>query len=94
MFKNLHRKSGLRHSAFLLGLFTASFTAGSQQQPQARFHLQDASIAGIQQAILTGQITTAGLVELYLKRIKTYNNTCVNEPLGILGPITTIPRPT
>ena len=34
----------------------------------------------------------ASLVELYLKRIKTYNNTCVNQPMGILGPITTIPH--
>jgi amidase len=33
-----------------------------------------------------------GLVELYLKRIKTYNNTCVSQPMGILGPITTIPH--
>jgi len=62
------------------------------QQPPARFHLQDASIANIQQAILSRQITTVGLVELYLKRIKTYNNACVNEPRGILGPITTIPH--
>jgi len=38
------------------------------------------------------KVTTVGLVELYLKRIKTYNNTCVNEPMGILGPITTIPH--
>jgi amidase len=27
---------------------------------------------------------------LYLRRIKAYNGTCVNEPQGILGPITTI----
>ena len=33
-----------------------------------------------------------GIVELYLKRIKAYNNACVNEPSGILGPITTIPH--
>ncbi len=33
-----------------------------------------------------------GLVELYLKRIKAYNNACVNEPAGLLGPITTIPH--
>ena len=38
------------------------------------------------------QITSVGLVNLYLKRIKTYNNTCVNQPMGILGPITTIPH--
>src|SRR5262245_56480335 len=56
----------------------------------AQFHLQEASIDQIQQAIRTGQITTTSLVELYLKRIKAYNGTCVNEPQGILGPITTI----
>ena len=41
---------------------------------------------------MTGQITTVGLVELYLKRIQAYNGTCVSEPQGILGPIATIPR--
>lgn len=41
---------------------------------------------------MSRQITSAGLVELYLKRIKAYNNACVNEPQGILGPITTIPH--
>jgi amidase len=58
----------------------------------AQFHLQEASIDQIQQAIRAGQITTTGVVELYLKRIKAYNGTCVNEPQGILGPITTIPH--
>ncbi len=33
-----------------------------------------------------------GVVEQYLQRIKAYNGTCVNEPQGILGPVTTIPR--
>ena len=60
------------------------------QRPAARFHLQEATIADIQRAIQTKRITTVGLVELYLKRIKAYNGTCVNEPQGILGPITTI----
>src|SRR5262249_23706946 len=63
-----------------------------QQQPPGKFHLQDATIADIQRAIQTNQATTAGVVELYLKRIKVYNSTCVNEPMGILGPITTIPH--
>ncbi len=49
------------------------------------------TIAQIQQAVKVGRITTVGLVELYLKRIKAYNGTCVSEPRGILGPITTIP---
>jgi len=67
-------------------------TSGLAQGTRTRFHLEEATIAGIQSAIRGGQITTVGLVELYLKRIKAYNGTCVNEPNGILGPITTIPN--
>jgi Asp-tRNA(Asn)/Glu-tRNA(Gln) amidotransferase A subunit family amidase len=67
-------------------------SAAAQQQRPSRFHLHEATIADIQKAIQTKQITTAGVVELYLKRIKAYNNTCVNEPMGILGPVTTIPH--
>src|SRR5262245_59358041 len=58
----------------------------------SRFEVQEATIAQIQQAILTKQITTRGVVEAYLKRIQAYNGTCVNEPQGILGPVTTIPH--
>ncbi|HEY7449438.1 MAG TPA: amidase [Vicinamibacterales bacterium] len=64
----------------------------SAQRASSTFRLQEATIAQIQQAIQKQRITTVGLVELYLKRIKAYNGTCVNEPQGILGPITTIPR--
>src|SRR5580704_5551257 len=49
------------------------------------FHLEEASIRDIQRAIMAHQITSVGLVELYLKRIKAYNGVCVNEPMGILG---------
>jgi len=70
----------------------ASATVGAQQKSPAKFHLQEASIADIQRALVAKKITSVGLVELYLKRIKTYNNTCVSEPTGILGPITTIPH--
>jgi Asp-tRNA(Asn)/Glu-tRNA(Gln) amidotransferase A subunit family amidase len=80
------------HASILLVFVALCAGAGVQQRPPARFHLQDATIADIQRAIQARQITTAGLVELYLKRIKTYNNTCVNEPMGILGPVTTIPH--
>jgi amidase len=81
-----------RAAALFLILAVATATTGATPQAPARFHLQEATIAGIQQALMTGQITTVGLVELYLKRIKAYNGTCVREPQGILGPITTIPR--
>lgn len=70
----------------------AAVSAGAAQERRGRFHLEEATIDQTQQAIRSGRITTVGLVELYLKRIKAYNGTCVNEPQGILGPITTIPR--
>ena len=81
-----------RNARLLVALIVVSATVCGQQQPPARFHLQEASIADIQRALMAKKVTTVGLVELYLKRIKTYNNTCVNEPMGILGPITTIPH--
>ena len=80
------------NARLLVALIAVSASVRAQQQSPAKFHLQEASIADIQRAIVAKQITTVGLVELYLKRIKTYNNACVNEPMGILGPITTIPH--
>ena len=60
------------------------------QRAAASFEIQEATIAQIQQAILKKQITTRRVVEAYLKRIQAYNGTCVNEPKGILGPVTPI----
>jgi amidase len=77
----------LRRS-LLIVLLIGSVTNAAQPQ-QATVRLHEATIADIQQAILAKQITTVGVVELYLKRIQAYNGTCVNEPNGILGPITT-----
>src|SRR5215470_15938028 len=92
MFQDPGPHFTLRKATVLVSLLIASITAGAQQRPPVKFHLQDASISDIQGAIAAHQITSVGLVELYLKRIKTYNNACVNEPKGILGPITTIPH--
>src|SRR5262245_48364475 len=61
-------------------------------QSRTKFHLEEATISQIQQAITSRQMTTVNLVELYLQRINAYHGTCVNEPQGILGPITTIPH--
>src|SRR6185503_1990026 len=58
------------------------------QRRVASFEILEATIAQIQQAILTKHITTRGIVDAYLKRIQAYNGTCVNEPQGILGPVT------
>ena len=83
----------IRRSVRVLAfLIAAGATVGAQPQSSSQFHLQEASIADIQRAIMAKKITSTNLVELYLKRIKTYNNTCVSQPMGILGPITTIPH--
>src|SRR6185295_342582 len=82
-----------RIRGYIVALLISSITAGgASAQTRSGFHLQEATIDQIQQAIMKGQVTTVGLVDLYLKRIKAYNGTCVNEPQGILGPITTIPH--
>jgi Asp-tRNA(Asn)/Glu-tRNA(Gln) amidotransferase A subunit family amidase len=82
----------MRQAAIVSALVLAVSLDGAAQRPTARFDVQEATIAGIQQAIERKQITTVGLVEQYLRRIKAYNGTCVNEPQGILGPVTTKPR--
>jgi amidase len=91
MFESLG-PNHVRNAALLGVLFAMSVASPAQEQRSVRFHLQEASIGDIQRAILTRQVTSVKLVELYLKRIKTYNNTCVDQPSGILGPITTIPH--
>src|ERR1700730_12756168 len=58
--------------------------------PHAKFQIEEATIEGIQSAILEGELTSTRVVQLYLKRIKAYNGPCVNQPQGILGPFTPI----
>ena len=64
--------------------------AGRAQRPA--FQVHEATIADLQRAIQNRRVTAVGVVEQYLRRIKAYNGTCVNQPQGILGPVTTIPR--
>src|SRR3954464_14588877 len=64
---------------------------GNAQRSPA-FDVHEATIADIQRALQTKRITTVALVEQYFNRIKAYNGTCVNQPQGILGPVTTIPH--
>ena len=58
---------------------------GAQSQT---FHVEEATIADIQSALVAKRITTVDLVNLYLARIKAYNGNCVNMPEGLLGPMT------
>ena len=43
---------------------------------QAQFHLQEATITDIHNAIKDGQITCKGLVQAYVNRAKAYNGMC------------------
>jgi Asp-tRNA(Asn)/Glu-tRNA(Gln) amidotransferase A subunit family amidase len=56
----------------------------------AAFSVEEATIDDIQKAILSKQVTTVDVVNMYLTRIKAYNGTCVNQSEGLLGPISTI----
>jgi Asp-tRNA(Asn)/Glu-tRNA(Gln) amidotransferase A subunit family amidase len=69
------------------GLAAALLLGSSATQASVKFHLEEATIEHIQQAILSRQITSEQLVRLYLARIKAYNGTCVEQPEGILGPV-------
>lgn len=73
-------------------LTTAALTGAPAAAAKPTFHLHEATIAEIQAALASGELSTTSLVQLYLKRIKAYNGRCVAEPQGILGPITTIPH--
>ena len=73
----------------MLGLTLAAAPAAAAGK---KFHLEEATIADIQQAILRREITSTELVKLYLARIKAYNGTCVSQPNGILGAIETVPH--
>ena len=64
----------------------------SEAEAKPKFQIDEATIADIHRAIQTRQLTATELVTLYLERIKAYHGTCVNEPEGILGPISTIPH--
>jgi Asp-tRNA(Asn)/Glu-tRNA(Gln) amidotransferase A subunit family amidase len=66
--------------------------ARQAQRKPAAFQVEEATVERIQQAIRSRQITTAGLVERYLKRIRAYNGPCVSQPQGILGIVSTIPH--
>ena len=79
----------MRLAAVALALASVITAPVSTQSRRPAFQLHEATIGDIQRAILAKQVTTVGLVERYLKRIRAYNGTCVSEPQGILGPITT-----
>jgi amidase len=79
----------LRQLAFASFILLTPSLASAQTE---RFQIEEATIEDIQAAILRRELTSTGVVQLYLNRIKAYNGTCVNQPDGVLGlgPITPI----
>ena len=65
--------------------------AAAQPSPPP-FHVEEATIAGIQDAILHHQVTTVEVVKLYLARIKAYNGPGADQPDGILKPVVFLPH--
>ncbi len=56
---------------------------------QSQFHLEEATINNIHQAIQAGQISCQGLVQAYINRAKSYNGMCtqlVTEDGGLIAP--------
>ena len=76
----------------ILATVLAAAAAGSHARAAETFHIEEATIADIQNAILAKRVTATQIVKMYLERIKVYDGPCVNEPYGILGPVTTIPH--
>src|SRR5437016_5008529 len=78
------------------GLVTAGLIVSAalpaRADAKATFQVEEATIADIHKAILAHELTVTDLVKLYLARIKAYNGPAVEQPYGILGPITTIPH--
>jgi amidase len=79
----------LRQLAFASFILLTPALASAQTE---KFQIEEATIEDIQAAILRRELTSTGVLRLYLDRIKAYNGTCVNQPDGLLGqaPITPI----
>jgi len=85
------RGRGIRR-ATALALALGAAAAGSRLSAAEPFHVEEATISDIQNAILAKRVTATQVLKLYLERIKAYNGLAVSQPYGILGPITTIPH--
>jgi Asp-tRNA(Asn)/Glu-tRNA(Gln) amidotransferase A subunit family amidase len=70
-----------------MGIIGASAAPADPLAVKSKFHVEEASITDIQQAILHHQVTSVEIVKLYLARIKAYNGPSVEYPKGLLGPI-------
>ncbi len=76
-FQQMNRKRHLRISALLLAAGLLLIIIPSLVEAQiAGFRVEETSIAGIQNAIRSGQTTCRAVVQAYIDRAKAYNGTC------------------
>ncbi len=74
-----HSSALLMPASILLMLTLCAVIAGCARQAETPpFHLQEATIAGIQTAITSGQISCRAIVEAYINRAKAYNGVCTS----------------
>jgi amidase len=62
-------------AVLVLGSF-AGCAKQSEAPPAAKFNIEEATIAGIHDAIKSGATTCKGIVEAYIERAKAYNGVC------------------
>jgi len=82
----------LRFLTAAAALSLAWLSRAAAAAPATDFHVEEATIADIQQAILAHKLTAVQVVQLYLARIKAYNGPSVIYTDGLLGPVKTIPH--
>src|SRR5690348_15433800 len=78
-------KQGVRAAVNLVALGTLMPALALGQQ--SKFHVEEASIQGIQHAIQTGQTSCTQVVEAYIARAKAYNGVCTALLTRDGGPI-------
>jgi len=78
--------------AIIISSIVAVTMPGLAGAADPKFQLEEATIDGIQSAILKGELTSTDVVRRYLTRIKAYDGPCVSQPDGVLGPFTTIKK--
>ncbi len=81
-----------RRARLFAAVLLVSIAGFAVAQQPGSFHVEEATIADIQSAILAKKLTATQVVKLYLARIKAYNGASVEYPDGILGPIKTMPH--
>src|ERR671919_1461657 len=78
----MHNHSSMRRlpaaSGLVIPILCGAIAGCAREAEPPSFHLQEATIAGIHNAIATGQTSCRGIVEAYLNRAKAYNGVCTS----------------